>query len=134
MCFKLVEHIFFYEMFRFFLNRHFLRLKTGWLFFSSGKLKWGRILYFCINKLMNFLFFFAIALIRKYKNNPDVSITFINEKKKSLFLKRFFTLLMLIFCLLISNQETQQCLRWVPNNCWSSWLIQWIDWYCDKKS
>jgi len=67
-----------------------------------GKLKWGRIVYFCKNKLMNFLFFFfAIALIRKYKNNPDVSITFINEKKKSLFFKdflqEFFALLMLIF-------------------------------------
>lgn len=87
---------------------------------------------------MNFLFFFAIALIRKYKNNPDVSITFINEKKNHYFFKdflqEFFALLMLIFALFFSNQETQQCLRWVPNNCWSSWLIQWIDWYCDKKS
>jgi len=66
-----------------------------------GKLKWGRIVYFCKNKLMNFLFFFAIALIRKYKNNPDVSITFINEKKNHYFLKifckNFFALLMLIF-------------------------------------
>jgi len=66
-----------------------------------GKLKWGRIVYFCKNKLMNFLFFFAIALIRKYKNNPDVSITFINEKKNHYFFKdflqEFFALLMLIF-------------------------------------
>jgi len=60
-----------------------------------GKLKWGRIVYFCKNKLMNFLFFFAIALIRKYKNNPDVSITFINEKKNHYFFKDFFAR---IFC------------------------------------
>lgn len=102
--------------------------------FFFREIKVGEDFIFLYKQIDEFsFFFFAIALIRKYKNNPDVSITFINEKKIIIF-KKIFALLMLIFCLLISNQETQQCLRWVPNNCWSSWLIQWIDWYCDKKS
>jgi len=70
----------------FFLNRHFLRLKTGWLVFFSGKL--GEDCIFLYKQIDEFSFF-AIALIRKYKNNPDVSITFINEKKNHNFLKDF---------------------------------------------
>ena len=42
--------------------------------------------------------FFAIALIRKYKNNPDVSITFVNEKKNHYsFLKGNFARFFLCF-------------------------------------
>jgi len=53
----------------------------------------GEDFIFLYKQIDEFSFFFAIALIRKYKNNPDVSITFINEKKKSFlaFLSAFLT-------------------------------------------
>lgn len=56
--------------------------------FFSGKL--GEDCIFLYKQIDEFSFFFAIALIRKYKNNPDVSITFINEKKKIIIFKKIF--------------------------------------------
>ena len=55
--------------------------------FFSGKL--GEDCIFLYKQIDEFSFF-AIALIRKYKNNPDVSITFINEKKKIIIFKKIF--------------------------------------------
>jgi len=58
------------------------------LVFFSGKL--GEDCIFLYKQIDEFSFFFSIALIRKYKNNPDVSITFINEKKKIIIFKKIF--------------------------------------------
>lgn len=54
--------------------------------FFFREIKVGEDFIFLYKQIDEFsFFFFAIALIRKYKNNPDVSITFINEKKNHYF-------------------------------------------------
>ena len=72
-------------------------------------------MYIFVVKQIDDFSFFAIALIRKYKNNPDVSITFVNEKKnhysflKGNFARFFFVLMMFfVFCQKLKTFSFQQ--------------------------